>query len=316
MIASSCPPQATTASTSAASAPRGRPSWSGLLRFSLVALPVKAYPAVASKTVSHFHLLHAGCGQRLQYQKRCPKHGPVTSDDIVKGYSYSRDRCVVVEPEELERLRPAKDRALVLEQFVALREIDPVRFAGRSLYLWPDGMAAQHPYGVLVAALHKTGKAALGRVVWSSQRQLVLVRPCGPVLVTDVLHYPSQVRTASVAEADLPQPQPSATELDLACQLIALADGSLDWSRYRDTSADELAALVQAKIDQQPPMMSPDEPAVLHLLEALKQSVAAAAPKRNGAAPTSQQLSSSADKPPSPRRSKPPGPRQARSAKV
>src|SRR5438105_4045642 len=255
MIASaSRPSQATTsAPTYADTAPRGRPSWSGLLRLSLVALPVKAYPAVASKTVSHFHLLHAGCGQRLQYQKRCPKHGPVPSDAIVKGYPYSRDRCVVVEPEELEKLRPAKDKAMVLEQFIALREIDPVRFAGRSLYLWPDGVAAQHPYGVLVAALHKTGKAALGRVVWSSQRQLVLVRPCARTLVTDVLHYPAQVRTASVGEADLPQAQPSAAELDLACRLIAMAGGPLDWSRYRDTSADELAALVQAKIAQQPP---------------------------------------------------------------
>src|SRR5438309_7641669 len=275
MIASSCPPQATTSTpTSAASAPRGRPSWSGLLRLSLVALPVKAYPAVASKTVSHFHLLHAGCGQRLQYQKRCPKHGPIPSDAIVKGYPYSRNQCVVVEPEELEKLRPVKDKAWVLEQFVTLREIDPVRFAGRSLYLWPDGVAAQHPYGVLVTALHKTGKAALGRVVWSSQRQLVLVRPCGGVLVTDVLHYPAQVRTASVGEADLPQAPPSAAELDLACQLIGLAGGELDWSRYRDTSADELAALVQAKIAQQPPATSADEPALLHLLEALKRSVA------------------------------------------
>jgi DNA end-binding protein Ku len=271
----SCPPQATTSTpTSAPSAPRGRPSWSGLLRFSLVALPVKAYPAVAGKTSSHFHLLHAGCGQRLQYQKRCPKHGPVTADAIVKGYSYSRDHSVVVEPEELEKLRPAKDKALVLEQFVALREIDPVRFAGRSLYLWPDGMAARHPYAVLVAALHKTGKAALGRVVWSSQRQLVLVRPCARMLVVDVLHYPAQVRTASAGEADLPAPQPSTAELDLACQLIALAGGPLDWSPYRDTSADELAALVQAKIAQQPPLTAPDEPALVHLLEALKRSVA------------------------------------------
>jgi DNA end-binding protein Ku len=275
MSASSCPPQPTTSTpTSAASAPRGRPSWSGLLRLSLVALPVKAYPAVAGKTVSHFHLLHAGCGQRLQYQKRCPKHGPVPSDAIVKGYAYCRDRCVVVEPEELEKLRPAKDKALVLEQFIALRDIDPVRFAGRSLYLWPDGVAAQHPYGVLVSALHKTGKAALGRVVWSNQRQLVLLRPCGRMLVVDVLHYPAQVRTASAEEADLPEPRPTTAELDLACQLIALAGGPLDWSCYRDTSADELAALVQAKIALQPPLTAPDEPALVHLLEALKRSVA------------------------------------------
>ena len=35
-----------------AAASRGRSSWSGLLRFSLVAVPVKAYPAVSSTSIS------------------------------------------------------------------------------------------------------------------------------------------------------------------------------------------------------------------------------------------------------------------------
>jgi DNA end-binding protein Ku len=64
------------ASASAAS-PRGRPSWSGLLRLSLVSVPVKAYPAVSTSSVTHFHQLHADCGQRIRYQKQCPQHGPV-----------------------------------------------------------------------------------------------------------------------------------------------------------------------------------------------------------------------------------------------
>ena len=38
-------------------APRGRASWSGLLRLSLVAVPIKAYPAVSSETV-RFNQLH------------------------------------------------------------------------------------------------------------------------------------------------------------------------------------------------------------------------------------------------------------------
>ena len=58
--------------------------------------------------------------------------------------------------------------------------------------------------------------------------------------------------------------------------MIALAGGPLDWSRYRDTSADELAALVEAKIAAQPPLTSPDEPTLVHLLESLKRSVAEA----------------------------------------
>ena len=170
---------------------RGRSSWSGLLRVSLVTVPVKAYAAVSSaSSSSHCHMLHAGCGQRIGYQKHCPRHGAVESADIVRGYEYARDQHVMVEPEELEKLRPARDKALVVEQFVAQAEVDPTFYAGRSLHLLPDGPAAQHPYGVLVDALRQAGKVALARVVLSGSRQLVLVRPSGKVLALDVSTLP------------------------------------------------------------------------------------------------------------------------------
>jgi hypothetical protein len=139
---------------------RGRPSWSGLLRLSLVSVPVKAYPAVTSTATSPFHLLHVSCGQRIRYAKHCPQHGTVESDAIVRGYEYAPDQFVVIEAEELNRLRPVKDRALILEQFLPVQEVAPTFFAGRSLYLYSDGPAAQHPYNVLVEALHQAGQGA------------------------------------------------------------------------------------------------------------------------------------------------------------
>ena len=265
-----------------APAARGRPSWSGLLRLSLVTVPVKAYAAVSSSAGgSHFHLLHADCHQRITYQKHCPRHGAVAAEAIVRGYEYAPDQHVVVEAQELEQLRPARDKALILEQFVPLQEVEPTFYAGRSLHLVPDGVAAHHPYGVLAEALHRAGKAALGRVVLSSQRQLVLVRATGRVLVLDVLHYPAQVRTAAAWEADWPASAATDVERELAGQLIALASGTPDWARYQDSNAAELAALIEAKIAQQPPTAPAEEPVVLQLLDALKESVAVA---RNGSA--------------------------------
>src|SRR5450755_552428 len=255
---------------------RGRPSWSGLLRLSLVSVPVKAYPAVTSTATSPFHLLHAACGQRIRYAKNCPRHGAVEGDAIVRGYEYARDQFIVIEAEELNRLRPIKDRALVLEQFLPVQEVAPTFFAGRSLVLYPDGPAAQHPYNVLVEALHQAGQGALGRVVLSNQRQLVLVRASSRLLVLDVLHYPSKVRNVGSWEADLPKSAATDSERQLAEQLIALASGPVDWGRYRDTSAEELTALVEAKRARQPEPTAAEEPTVLRLLDALKQSVAAA----------------------------------------
>src|SRR5450755_3721340 len=171
--------------------PRGRSSWSGLLRLGLVLVPVKAYAAHNNSAGSQFNQLHGNCGQRIQHQKRCPVHGPVEAAEIVRGYQYAPDQYVIVEPEELEKVRPAKDKALVLEQFIPVNQVDPVFFAGRSLYLLPDGLAAQHPYGVIAEALQQEGKWALGRVVLSANRQLVLIRSLGRLLVMDVLHFPS-----------------------------------------------------------------------------------------------------------------------------
>jgi hypothetical protein len=42
-------------SASATAAPRGRASWSGLLRLSLVAIPIKAYPATRTAPELSFH---------------------------------------------------------------------------------------------------------------------------------------------------------------------------------------------------------------------------------------------------------------------
>ena len=78
----------------AAPPPRGRPSWSGLLRLSLVSVPVKAYAAVSSTNASRFHLLHAGCGQRISYAKYCAQHGPVEADAVASSGPCAAPRFV------------------------------------------------------------------------------------------------------------------------------------------------------------------------------------------------------------------------------
>ena len=124
--------------------------------------------------------------------------------------------------------------------------------------------------------MQQAGQGALGRVVLSSQRQLVVVRPWGHLLVLDVLHYPAQVRSHAGYAAEVTSPVSTEAERTLARQLLALASAPLDWSRYPDRSAEELSALIQAKIAQQPPAAPAEEPVVLNLLDALKQSVAQA----------------------------------------
>src|SRR5262249_4741263 len=87
-------------------------------------------------------------------------------------------------------------------------------------------------------------------------------------------HDPAQVHSHAGYAAELTSPTSIEAERTLARQLLALASAPLDWARYPDRSAEELATLIQAKIAQQPLAAAAEEPVVLNLLEAVKQSVA------------------------------------------
>jgi DNA end-binding protein Ku len=261
-------------------APLGRASWSGFLRWSLVVVPVKAYPAVSSSESISFNQLHADCGQRIQYHKVCPLHGKVDAAAIARGYQYAPDQYVVVETAELDNLRPAKDQGLLLEQCLDAGHIEPTRFSGRSLYLVPEGLPAQRPYLVLHQALHHRGKVALGRIVLSGHRHVALVRPSGRLLSMHLLHDPAQVRSAATWEGLLRDGAASPEEQQLAAMLIDSSTAALDWSKYRDDTAEKLSALIEAKIAGRQWVAPAEEPVqVLQLLDALKQSVAAVGEK-------------------------------------
>ena len=256
---------------------RGRASWSGLLQLSLVTIPVKAYPAASTSQQIHFNQLHAGCGQRIRYEKHCPVHGKVEAGAIVSGYAYAPDQYVVIDQAELEPLRPAKERALSLERFVDPQQLDPTLFSGRTLYLLPDGLAAQHGYAVLTQVLGQRHKWAVGRVVLGGHRVLALVRPIGQLLALHVLHFPEQLRSA---DALPPLSRPDAAspeEQHLAGLLIDAATKPIAWADYRDDSAEQLRILIQAKLEGRTLAAPvPEEVSILPLVDALKRSVAQA----------------------------------------
>jgi len=141
----------------AAAAPRGRASWSGLLRLSLVAVPVKAYPAISTTPAYRCHQLHAGCGQRIRYEKHCPVHGQVDAGAIVSGYPYAPDQYVVIDDDQLDQLRAAPDRALCLERFLDAEQFDPALFSGRSISARSVARsAADHLAGLVSEAAEMT----------------------------------------------------------------------------------------------------------------------------------------------------------------
>jgi DNA end-binding protein Ku len=117
-------------------------------------------------------------------------------------------------------------------------------------------------------------------MVLGGHRQLVLVRPAGDLLVAQVLHYPEYVRACPLPA--LPQPGDAGEEARLAGMLIDAAAGAVEWAAYRDQAAENLRALLEAKLRGGPVESEEPAPAVLLLLEALRQSLAATAGEAGG----------------------------------
>jgi DNA end-binding protein Ku len=264
----------------------GRSTWKGHLRVSLVSIPVKAYTAATSGGGEiHLNQLHRDCHHRIRYQKTCPVHGEVCSEEIVSGYEYARGQSVVVQPEEMDRLRTESDRAIAIDAFVASESVDAVYHAGKSYYLLPDGPAGAKPYCLLHRAMVDAGRHAVARMVLSGRERLVLVRPLGRLLVMSSLVYQAQVKEAHVFEEAVAETELSAEEIRLATTLVAATSREVfELGRYQDLYTERLGALVEAKIQGHEIATAPAEPElqVINLMEALRRSVAevrAAAPE-------------------------------------
>src|SRR5262245_35737169 len=127
-----------------------RSQWKGFLKLSLVSVPVRAYTATAAGGGPiRLNQLHAECHSRIKYQKNCPIHGPVSNEDIVSGYEYSKDQYVLVDPEELDKLRNEDDKAIKVQEFISLEALDELYLTGRNYFLIPEGPVAQRAYGVV-----------------------------------------------------------------------------------------------------------------------------------------------------------------------
>ncbi|MBC8106580.1 MAG: Ku protein [Anaerolineae bacterium] len=265
--------------------PSSRAVWSGYIRFSMVSMPVKAYSAAASGGggAPALNQLHKDCNSRINYKKVCPIHGELSADQIVSGYQFAKDQYVVIDTDEIDKLRPKSEKDIAIAAFIKPDAIDPSQFTGKSYYLLPDGQVAAKPYALLVRAMVDQKRFAFAQVVFSGREQIVLMRPVGKVLMMSMLSYASDMKSRSEFEGDVPDVDLPAPELKLAKTLTdALSEEKFDLTEYKDSYADRLTKLVEAKVAGKEIVAPPDEPAprAINLMEALQQSLDAAKNKK------------------------------------
>jgi DNA end-binding protein Ku len=260
-----------------------RSVWKGYIRFSLVSIPVKAYTATASGGGKiSLNQLHKECNSRVKYQKVCPTHGELKSEDIVSGYEFAENQYVTIDPEELAKLRTKSDKTIGIEAFISQDAVDPRYYNGKMLYLVPDGMIGKKPYAMLHQIMMQEKKAAFSTGVFSNKDQIILLRPVGKLIAATFLAYQDEVRSPAEFEPEVPDVEMEKKELDLARTLVnQLSDEKFNFGAYKDKYDNELQKLIEMKISGKEVVAAPteDAPQVINLMEALQKSLDAAKAK-------------------------------------
>ena len=267
-----------------------RPSWRGQIRLALVAIPVEIFPATKAGRSIAFHQIHEPSGQRVKYEKIVPGIGPVDRDEILKGYEVEKGEYVLLDPEEIEKVKLDSRKTLELTQFVDLSDIDPIYY-DKPYYVVPADDLAEEAFVVLRDALRQAKKVGIGQLAMRGQEYVVSLKACGRGMVLETLRYADEVNKAASYFRDISDAKPDPDLLELAQTLIDKKSSDFDASVFENRYIDALKALIAEKQKKKGKRVIQDNSAdaptkgsnVIDLMAALKKSLDSA-PAKNAPA--------------------------------
>jgi DNA end-binding protein Ku len=259
--------------------------WNGTISFGLVNIPITLSTAVKEKTIQ-FHMLSSDGTCRLRRKLYCPETGKEYDfKETSRGYEVAPDQYVIVNDEELKKLKPDKGKSVVITDFVPLESIDPIYF-DRSYYVQP-GKDGGNAYRLLVATMMETKRVALAHFVMHEREHLTTLRAHDDVLVLHTMHYADEVTPASELQKTLSHGKVDKRELAVARQLVDALSGEFEPEKYHDEFRREVQEMIHRKSKGMEIKSAPAEeiPPTFNLMDALRQSVAAKGKSRKKKAP-------------------------------
>jgi DNA end-binding protein Ku len=250
-----------------------RPYWSGTIRVSLVSLSVDMFTAIDAKGKIAFHQIYKPTGERVR-QKLVAGDIEVDRADIVKGYEVEKGEYVLFDPDEIKDLKIPSSKAMELVRFVPYDAVDAVYF-DTPYYLAPSGKGDLATFAVIRDSMREMKVMGLGQIVISGSERLCAVKPCGPGLLLETLHYADEIKKSGYVFGDIKDAKTDDDEKDLAKQLIKRKVGEFEPEEFHDRYTDALKELVEARIENRQPVMPTEKPAakVVNLMDALRASL-------------------------------------------
>jgi DNA end-binding protein Ku len=256
-----------------------RAIWSGSISFGLLNVPVRLYSAVARRSIA-LREIRDSDSARIKHRRVAEgTDEEVPYENIVKAFEITPGQYVPISKDEMSALAPEKTRAIDVQDFVDLEEIDPIYFDS-PYYLGPaDG--AEKAYSLLAKAMEASGKVAIARFVFRNKEHLAAIRATEGVLTLTTMRFADEVVPAAELEDVVPDKAPKVAkkEQEMAQQLIDSLSTEFDPSAYRDEYREQLMSLIERKAEGKEIVASTaEEPKATKapdLMAALEESIAA-----------------------------------------
>lgn len=219
-------------------------SYKGAITFGLIYIPINLSIAIKNNDIG-FNMLDKKTMTRVQYKKTCVDCGDreVKSEDIVKGYQYEKDKYVIFNDEDFEKIKSVKDKQITIDRFIDIDEIDPLYF-DKAYYVVPQG--AEKAYKLLLTAMEEEGKAGIAKTVLGNKQTLICLHVKNGVMIVNTLFFHEEVQNNPIKNIDI---EVNKKELDLAKSLINAMKEPLKIEEFKDEYRQKLQEAIQTKIE-------------------------------------------------------------------
>jgi DNA end-binding protein Ku len=260
----------------------GRPYWSGQLKLSLVSFGIQLYPAVDNRSGVTFHQIDRESGERIHHRNVANGDETVDKSQIVNGYEYTKGKYLVIEPDELAKLRIPTKSVIEIRQFVDFSELPPALFE-KPYFVRPDLKESVDAFAVVRKAMEDNNKAAIGEIAFGGREHLIAIAvppdKSERGLMAYLLRYEDELRKAEDYFADLPDFRAlhiDKKQLAMANELVRAYSEPLKLEAFKDDYEQALRELIEAKQKNLPLPLEEEKPKptkVINLMDALRESV-------------------------------------------
>ncbi|MBE7082606.1 MAG: Ku protein [Clostridiales bacterium] len=245
-------------------------SYKGAIEFGLVYIPVTLSSSIKQNDIG-FNMLDKKTMSRVKYKKTCVDCGgrEVKNEDIVKGYQYEKDKYVVFDDKDFEKLKTEKDKNICIESFLSQSEVSPI-FFDKTYYVKPAG--GEKAYFVLLNAMQKQKKVALAKTVIGTKETLLILSILGGKMIATSLFFNDEI-------VEAPQVKKVAVtkkESDLANSLITQMTAKFEPSKYKDEYIEKVKKAIKSKIAGKEIIQAKNDTKptkVINIMEALQKSL-------------------------------------------